>query len=98
MTVFIFQYGGRGANQLRVQHGIPQHSVKGEPQVLTITKKMFTLVYSSKHFHYPVIVIITVDNKIYNCMVTISLVDLGPYGSTLMDPVPDPQCECGSGS
>jgi hypothetical protein len=35
-------------------------------------------------------------------MVTISLVDPAPYGSTLifglLDPVPDPHWECGSGS
>ncbi len=85
MALFIFQYGGRGANQLRVQHGIPQHPVKGEPQVLTITKHFYSsTVYSSKHFHYHrVKVIITVDNKTYNCMVTISLENPDPYEPAL---------------
>jgi hypothetical protein len=45
ITLFIFQYGGRRANQLRVQHGIPQHPVKGEPQVLTITKNFYSSIF-----------------------------------------------------
>jgi hypothetical protein len=51
MTLFIFQYGGRRANQLRVQHGIPQHPVKGEPKVLIFSQNIYCIGIHLNIFH-----------------------------------------------